>query len=332
MKSYIFGVVVLLGSIWLVLLYSSGAPLESFHGPGGPITSEEQEAADRIEATVQTLSQDIGPRGAHAPGSQDDIDRYLQREFTRIGVNAVEFPLEASGNLGKAFEVVVPGRGLGRETILLTAHLDSAAGSPGADDNASGVAVLLEMLRTLSVGCDRTLRVVFWSGGAAPLGGTEGSTAAAYANRLHSRHEKVAVAFCFDSLGVFCDAEGTQSIPFPFEFSFPARGDFVAFVGDWGTRGAMDHAVEQFRAACKFPSEAISLPSSFGFISEFDDGALRDSGYPALRVTDTGTLRNPVVGTHADLPTILDYPRMARLSQGLAAMVLGLGKRTITLM
>jgi hypothetical protein len=126
--------------------------------------------------------------------------------------------------------------------------------------------------------------------------------------------------------------EGSQSVPFPFEFFFPARGNFVAFVGDWSSHAIMDHALEQFRATSKFPSEAFSLPSALDYVSLSDDGVLRDSGYPALRVTDTASWRNAAAGTGGDVSTSLDYTRMARVAKGLSDMVIGLAKRTTTLM
>jgi hypothetical protein len=121
-------------------------------------------------------------------------------------------------------------------------------------------------------------------------------------------------------------------VPFPFEYVFPDKGDFVAFVGDWGTHGVMDHALEQFRLFCKMPSQALSLPSGYDFVSLSDDGVLRDADYPALRVTDTAQLRNPVVGTPADVVAHIDYLRMARIAKGLTDMVVGLGKRSTPLM
>jgi len=332
-KTYIIGAVVLLASLWLLLVFSSSAPLQSFTGPLAPVTSAEDEAADRLSTTVEGLSQDIGPRGLHTPGSEEQANRFIQGELRRMRLDGTDVTLDCAGVPGTAIEVVIPGRALGRESIILTAHTDSAAGSPGADDNASGVAVLLEVLRNVSgAGCDRTLRVVFWSGGAAPSAGTEKSAAAAYASRLRGRREKVALVLCFDSLGVYSDVQGSQSVPFPFDFFFSKKGNFVAFVGDWGSHGAMDRAVEQFRLTCKFPSEAMSLPSGFNFVSKADDGVLRDAGFAALRVTDTATWRNAAVGTGGDRSTNLDYRRMARVSKGLSDMVVGLAKRTTSLL
>jgi hypothetical protein len=334
LKNYIIGFVVLIGSIWLVLNYTSSAPGQSFSGPGAPATSAEDEAAERLEGWTEGLAVDIGPRGSHAPESQNEIDRFVQRELRRLHFDPIELPMDCAGVPGKAFEVMLPGRALGRETILLAAHYDSAPGSPGADDNATGVAMLLEVLRTISGGggLDRTLRVALWSGGAAPTGGTEKSAASAYARRLHARHENVAAALCFDSVGIYTDTPGSQHVPFPLQYCVPDKGDFVAFVGDWGSRGIMDHTLEQFRLVCKFPSQALNLPSMMDFSSLSDDGVLRDAGYPALRVTDTGTWRNPAVGTASDVVTNLDYRRMARVAKGVADTVIGLGKRTTPLL
>ncbi len=333
MKSYIIGVVILLASVWLLLAFSSSAPGECFKGAWTPATSAEGDIADRLQATCESLVQEIGPRGAHTAGSQEEVEHFIQHELRRMQFDAAEIGLDCAGTPGRALEVMIPGRGLGRETIVLAAHVDTAPGSPGADDNASGVAVLLEMLRTLAGGgCDRTLRFVFWSGGSPPTAGTEKSAAAGYAQRLHSRREKVAAVLCFDSLGCYSEASGSQSVPFPFEFSFPDRGNFLAFVGDWGSRGIMDHAVEQFRLTCKFPTQALSLPSAFGFVSSSDDGVMRDSGFPALRVTDTAQWRNSGVGTSRDVLAGLDYARMARVTRGLCDMVIGLARRTTSLM
>lgn len=333
MKSYIIGFIVLIGSIWLVLNYTSSAPGQSFSGRGAPPTSDEEDAADRLAGLCEDLSVDIGPRGGHSAGSQEQVERFLQRELRRLHFDPVEIPLDCAGVPGKVFEVMIPGRTLGRETILLTAHYDSAPGSPGADDNATGVAMLLEVLRTLSGGSlDRTLRAAIWSGGALPTAGTEQSAAAAYAKRLHTRHENVAAILCFDSVGIYSDTPGGQHVPFPLDYCFPDTGDFVAFVGDWGSRGIMDHALEQFRTYCKFPSQAFNLPSAMDFASLSDDGVLRDAGYPALRVTDTGAWRNPAVGTPSDVVANLDYKRMARVAKGVTDMLVGLGKRTTPLL
>src|SRR5690349_8950037 len=158
-KSYIIGVVILLASVWLLLAFSSSAPGENYLGPLLPLTSADSEAADRLQANVESLSQDIGPRGAHSAGSQEQVDQFLTRELQRLHIDGTEIALDCGGTQGKALEVSFPGRTLGRETIVLAAHVDSAPGSPGAADNASGVAVLLDMLRALqSAGCDRTPR------------------------------------------------------------------------------------------------------------------------------------------------------------------------------
>jgi hypothetical protein len=332
-KGYIIGLVILLGSLYMLLSFSSSAPGESFVGRGVPPTTDEQAAAERLAGYCEGLAQDIGPRGPHKAGSQEEAARFLQRELRHLRLDPVEVALDCGGTEGKVYEMVFPGRALARETIVLAARLDSPAGSPGADDNATGVAVLLEVLRVVSGGgCDRTVRAAFWTGGAAPSVDVEKSAASAYVRRLKGRHERVAAVLCFDALGIYSDAAGSQTFPFPFDYFFPDKGDFVAFVGDWGSHGVVDKTIEQFRLYAKVPSQALSLPSAFDFVSLSDDGVLRDGDYPALRITDTGAWRNPVVGTAGDVVAHLDYLRMARIARGLADMVVGLAKKSTPLM
>ena len=110
------------------------------------------------------------------------------------------------------------------------------------------------------------------------------------------------------------------------------RGDFVAFVGDWGVHSLLDKSSEEFRRVCRFPSQSISLPSSLSFIADSDDGAFRENGFGAIRVTDTGSWRSPSVGTAADNLRTLDCTRMGRLAHGLAQTVTGLAKKTLSLL
>ncbi len=333
MKSTLIALVIFLGSIWLLLAWSSSSPGTPFQGAQAALSSDEQESAGHISEVCEALSQDIGSRGAHAPAADEETRDFLRRELRRMRVDSTEIELDCAGVPTKAYEVVLVGRGLAKESIVLGAHYDCRPGSPGADDNASGVAVLLEVLRIMSgSGYDRTVRFVFWGAGAGAVAGTDKSGAWAYARRLRSRKEQVAAVLCFDRLGIYKDAPGTQSIPLPMGLMYPKRGDFVAFVGDWGVHSLLDKSSEEFRRVCRFPSQSISLPSSLSFIADSDDGAFRENGFGAIRVTDTGSWRSPSVGTAADNLRTLDCTRMGRLAHGLAQTVTGLAKKTLSLL
>lgn len=333
MKSTLIALVVFLGSIWLLLAWSSSAPGDSFLGAQAALSSDEQESAGRIAETCEALASDIGTRGAHAPAAEEETRDYLQRELRRAHVDFSEIELDCSGVPSKAFEALLVGRGLAKESIILGAHYDCRAGSPGADENASGVAVLLEVLRIMAgSGYDRTLRFVFWSSPAGASPGNEKSGAWAYARRLRARKEQVAAVLCLDRLGIFKDAAGSQSVPFPLGLMYPSKGDFVAFVGDWGVHSLLDKSCSEFRRVCRFPSQSMSFPGALDFVSASDDGAFRENGYSAIRITDTGSWRSPAVGTAADTPRNLDSARMGRLAHGISQTVTGLAKKTLSLL
>lgn len=333
LKSTLIAVIVLLGSIWLMLAWSSSAPGDSFAGAQPALTSDEQESAGRIAEACETLASDIGSRGAHAPAAEEEARDYLERELRRTRVDYSPIELDCAGVPSRAYEALLVGRGLAKESIILGAHYDCRSGSPGADDNASGVAVLLEVLRIMAgSGYDRTLRFVFWSSPAGASPGNEKSGAWAYARRLRARKEQVAAILCLDRLGIFKDAPGSQGVPFPLGLVYPKKGDFVAFVGDWGVHSLLDKSCGEFRRVCRFPAQSMSFPGALGFVSESDDGAFRENGYPAIRVTDTGAWRFAGAGTAADTTRNLDTARMGRIAHGLAQTVTGLAKKTLSLL
>src|SRR5262249_17952038 len=123
------------------------------------------------------------------------------------------------------------------EIVILCAHYDSPPRSPGADDNASGCAALLEIARRLSPSVyERTLRFVFFAGSEGVLAGTDamGSRVAARASR--DAHERVVAVLSLDSLGYFSDEPGSQTRPFPLTVCYPSQGNFLAFVSDIASR------------------------------------------------------------------------------------------------
>jgi hypothetical protein len=129
-------------------------------------------------------------------------------------------------------------------------------------------------------------------------------------------------------LGSFNRAEGTQSAPFPFTFSYPSRGDFLAFVSDFGGRKLMHESVQIFRTAAQFPAEGGTFPSWFPGMPSTDSASFSSEGYPAVLVTDTGTLRNDMHGGPSDTHDRLDYDRMARATFGLSRVVSSLANST----
>jgi len=206
----------------------------------------------------------------------------------------------------------------GEGAIVVGAHYDTVPGSPGADDNASGVAVLLELSQLLR---GEQIRFIAFANEEPPyfMGPDMGSWVSA--KRSRDAKEPVRAMFSLEMLGYYRDEPGSQRYPFPLGLFYPDRGDFIAFVGDLGARGLVRKALELFRKNAAFPSEGVAAPAFIPGVTWSDHWSFRDHGFPAIMITDTAFFRYPHYHLPSDTPEKLDYERMARVTLGLAAML-----------
>ena len=224
------------------------------------------------------------------------------------------------GNLGPSASHYFPSGGrevrnieCGSGDIVVGAHYDTVPGSPGADDNASGVAVLLELSRMV-----KGVRFVAFANEEAPyfLGPEMGSFVYA-----RERGKGVRAMFSLEMLGYYRDEPGSQRYPGPLGLFYPNRGNFVAFVADLGCMGFVRRSAKAFRKHTAFPAEWLAAPSAIPGVSWSDHWSFRKHGVPAVMVTDTAFYRYPHYHLPSDTPEKLDYERMARVTMGLAKML-----------
>jgi Zn-dependent M28 family amino/carboxypeptidase len=142
-----------------------------------------------------------------------------------------------------------------------------------------------------------------------------------YARRSRDRGETVRAMLSLEMLGYYRDEPRTQTYPPPLGLIYPDRANFIAFVGDLGARSLVRKAIASFRRNAKFPSEGVAAPSFVPGITFSDHWSFRTHGFPAVMVTDTAYNRNPHYHLATDTPEKLDYERLARVTQGLAAVV-----------
>src|SRR5262249_21271394 len=144
---------------------------------------------------------------------------------------------------------------------------------------------------------------------------------AVYARRCRERGEKVVAMLGLETIGYYTDRPGSQRYPFPFGLFYPKTGDFVAFVGNTGSRALVHRAVAAFRAGAPFPSEGAAAPAALQGVGWSDHWSFWQEGYPAVMVTDTAPFRNPDYHTPRDVPDRLAYAPMARVVAGLVRVV-----------
>jgi Zn-dependent M28 family amino/carboxypeptidase len=287
------------------------------------MSDQETELRRHLETHVRALADRIGERNVARPAALEAAARYLEGAFEELGHAVERQVVEPHGvrNLG----VELAGRSLADEIVLAGAHYDSVFGSPGADDNATGTAAVLEIARLLEGSrLARTVRLVLFVNEEPPFFLTEAMGSRHYAARSRERDERIVAMLSLETLGYYSDREGSQRYPFPFGLLYPSRADFVGFVSNIGSRSLLRRCVGSFRRTTAFPSEGLAAPAWIPGVSWSDHSSFWEQGYPAVMVTDTALYRYPAYHTAADTPDRVDFDRLARVVAGLARVVVDL--------
>jgi len=309
----------------LALRWMTRMPGRSHDGPLPPPTAEERARAVRLERHVRVLADEIGARSTAFPAGLAAARDYLAATLEELGYEVAREPFESGG--ATYWNLVAERRGAGAADlplVLVGAHYDAVHDCPGANDNATGVAALLELARDLrGRELARTVRLVLFANEEPPFFGTEEMGSRAHARGCRVRGEELALMLSLETLGCYSDEPGSQRYPFPFGLVYPDRGDFVAFVANTASRAQVRRLVEAFRESTPFPSEGVAAPAWIPGIDWSDHGSFWKEGYPAVMVTDTAPFRYAHYHTLADTPDEVDFERLARVTAGVAGLVAG---------
>ncbi|MFT7517937.1 MAG: Zn-dependent M28 family amino/carboxypeptidase, partial [Kiritimatiellia bacterium] len=200
---------------------------------------------------------------------------------------------------------------------------DTAWGTPGADDNASGVSMLLEISREVDgSSLRRPVWLVAYTNEEPPWFRSTEMGSYVHAARMAERGQQPHVMYSLEMLGYFDDAPGSQVYPVgALGWLYGDRGDYVAFVGNFQSVSRVRSSVYAFRRGVQFPTMGAALPAAIPGVDFSDHLNYWDRGWPAVMVTDTSFNRNFAYHEAEDVPESLDYDRMSRVAQGLAAVV-----------
>ncbi|MGH7801815.1 MAG: M28 family peptidase [Thermodesulfobacteriota bacterium] len=300
-------------------------PGRSYSGQFTPLTEEEIEIRNHIKKHVEVLAREIGERNLREYTNLEAAIGYIERTFRELsyGVSFQDFVVE--GKIAKNIEVEILGKSQPDEIIILGAHYDSVIGCPGANDNATGVAAILEFARLLKGGnLQLTVRFVAFVNEEPPFFQTENMGSLVYARRASKRGEKIVAMFSIETIGYYSDAKGSQRYPFPFSFFYPNTGNFIGFVGNASSRSLVHETIASFRKNTHFPSEGVAAPGWMTGIGWSDQWSFWKEGYPGIMITDTAPFRYPYYHTQWDTPDNIDYNRMARVVAGLKRVIIQL--------
>jgi hypothetical protein len=281
--------------------------------------------AERLKAHVTYLSGTLGEHNmTRFPKQLEMAADYIEKEFRGMGLTPKiqtytikEIP-QVKGQTAKNISVEISGTSRPDEIIVIGAHYDSVEQAPGADDNSSGVAGMLEMARRFATHQpNRTLRFVAWTNEEPPYFWTQDMGSLVYAKECREKNENIIVGISLECLGFYSDQSGSQKYPFPLGLFYPPVADFVSFVGNTASKRQVHDLIKLFREKVKFPSDGAALPGTLEGIGWSDHWSFWEAGYPGVVVTDTAYLRNDHYHTGHDSPNTLDYEKMARVIYGM---------------
>jgi hypothetical protein len=297
---------------------------------GDEISDAELEKS--LRRHVDVLAGLIGPRHLAMPASDTAAVTYLERELSAGGQAARRERFDAKP--GQATNIVLERQGKTHpdEIVILGAHHDTVPETPGADDNASAVAVLIEVARlTKSRPTRRTIRFVAFANEEPPHFMTDTMGSDVHARGCHKRGEKIVGMICLEMVGYYTDKPDTQRIPQQMPRwtrpLFPRRGNFLAAVGNLRSISLGLRFRRGFKRSSQLSLYSISLPERVIDIRLSDHSSFWDFGFQALVLTDTSYFRNPNYHKPSDRPETLDYTRMVEVARGVAGGLLNCAKQ-----
>ncbi len=277
---------------------------------------------ERLRQDVQTLAAIVPPRNAKNVDSLDKSAEYILEEFRKTGGRA---ELQRFTQDGKEYKNVICS--FGPETgdrIIVGAHYDVYGNQPGADDNASGVAGLLELSRLVqSPKTELKCRIDFVAYTLEEGQICKHPFARHYGSYNHAKSLaqagiSVRAMICLEMIGYFSDRPNSQKYPLFFlRWFYPDKGNFIAVVGKWGQGSLVKKVKKSLVAQSLVPVESLTAMSFIPGVSFSDHQSYWKFNYPAVMITDSAFYRNKNYHKPSDTVDTLDYDRMAEVIKGL---------------
>lgn len=283
---------------------------------------------ENIKTHVRMLAGEIGERNVDNPDAYREAERYIDQTWRSCGYDVACHAYEAGGVECVNLEVTQPGERDPDKIIIIGAHYDTVAGSPGANDNGSGVAALLELSRRFSdARPGLSVRFVAFANEEPPFFHTRKRGSRVYAKMARKRGDDIIGMMALETIGFYTDRPGSQEYP-PFMSRFyPDTGNYVAFVSNLRSVGWLKRTAAAFRERSSFPAESLAMftPVAPG-AAWSDHSSFWENGFHALMVTDTAFYRYPYYHTPHDTPDRLTYGALARVTDGLYEAILALAE------
>ncbi|MBI3289403.1 MAG: M28 family peptidase [Elusimicrobia bacterium] len=302
--------------------------------PSGPPIPALADPA-RLERDVRFLSERLAPRDVEHRFNLDLAADHIKSQFSAAGgvVSEQPYRFEEMNRANKRVELgpfrnVIAAFGPDTaERIVVGAHYDAYGPFPGADDNASGTAGLLELARLLGRSpAPLRVELVAYSTEEPPYFATPHMGSALHAAGLKAAGVRIRAMISLEMIGCFSDEPGSQGYPAPMlRLYYPSRGDFITVVGNTGNIG-LTRRVKSAMNGGGLAAYSITAPAFIPGIDYSDHASYWEQGYPAVMISDTAFYRNKRYHKPDDDADRLDYRRMAQVVDGTLAAIRDLAR------
>lgn len=283
---------------------------------------------ERLRAVVKKLSSEIGARNLQHYSALNATADYIESELQHAGYSPQRQTFEVAGFACHNLIAELPGKVQPEKILIVGAHYDSCLTTPGANDNATGVAGLLEVANQLvNTEPDCTIRFVAWTNEEPPYFQREQQMGSlVHARRCHQENEDIIGVIALETMGYFNDEPGSQHYPPLLAPLYPDTGNFIGFVSNLQSAAFLRKAVASFKRHTEFPCEQASLPDLIQGVGWSDHWSYWQVGYPGLMVTDTAPFRYPHYHKETDTMEKVSYKRLAEVVDAMAKVIQDLSK------
>jgi len=314
------------------IFFTTVMPGHSYTGSRSALTLSQQKVHDGLQTHVDVLAHKIGERNMWNYPQLLLAAEYIEQRFTEYNYSVEYQSFNVMGKEVRNIIAELPGKSHPEEVVVIGAHYDSVSGSPGANDNGTGVAAMLEMTRLLaSQELPRTIRFIGFVNEEPPFSYSAEMGSYVAAKLSKENDENIIAMFSLETIGYYSDQAHSQTYPMPLNLFYPNTGKFLAFVADIKSRSLARQSIKIFREHTEIPSEGLVAPRLLGAINLSDHWSYWNQGYKALMVTDTAMFRYPYYHTNQDTKDKIDYARLTKVTLGLTEVVQELARHGVSM-
>jgi len=296
---------------------------DSAKSAGREAIAGQSSTADRLRSTLEHLCETIGERNMTKPKKIVEAVAYLEKSFETMGYKIERQTFEVSEVKCHNLIAEIKGKDNPAEIVLIGAHYDSARGTPGANDNGTGVAALLEIARQMQgKQFSRTIRFVSFANEEPPYFQRDGQMGSwVYAKACRANKDNLKVVLSLETMGYFTDEPNSQKYPPLLAAMYPSTGNFIGIVSDIKSRPLLIEVATRLKKNCKVDVQSASLPGDLQGVGWSDHWSFWQEGYAGVMVTDTALFRYPHYHEPTDTVDKIEFVRYAQVVDGLAKTI-----------